>query len=164
MRGKKDNFDTAVRFRFSALLLVTRTLRLSSFPLSFPERSPVELSFAACSRLSRSHLPAVPYRPLEYSLSFAAVFALLPPFSFSFHVNANSDFLSCSGGSGVVQLMLSFASAHAQMDAFQPFLQRCFSTTHSMLRSVVEMLMELGWLPGTMCRKQGESKSFMVFV
>lgn len=128
MLVEKGQLRHSYIFDSSGLLLLTRT---PSFPLYFLEKSHVEISFAACSWLSSSHLPPVPYHPSEYSISFTVVFALpisyyLSPFTVVlpvtftaalglWHGAVNAVICLCSYTTGYVPVFSEeFVSYHAQ--------------------------------------------------
>lgn len=102
--------DIAVVLHSSGLLLLVRT---PFFPLYFLESSHTTISLAACSWLSESHLLRVHNHLLEYSVPFSVVVALPTSFLLSqWFCRRLSQLLR---GSGVLRVMLSFASARTQL-------------------------------------------------
>lgn len=134
--GTKDNLDIGMVLHSSDLLLLRRTF---SFPLYFLEKSHVEISFAVV-------LMIVQESSFSRSLSSSRVFHFL---CCSARVACVVSEKSCQWlsqlfwGSGVLQLTLSFTFVHTLLGTSQSFQKSLFPTTHSMVRSVVEMLMNL---------------------
>lgn len=123
----KDNLEKGMFLTSSDLLLLRRTF---SFAHYFLGKSHVEVSLAMCFRTPSS------------SFSSSRVFNFLcGSVCVAYLVSQKScHWLSqLPGGSGVVQLMLSFTPACTQMDTSQSFQKSLFPTSTSSMRSVVLM-------------------------